>query len=216
MTILVTSGATREPIDAVRYISNGSTGRTGAALAGELSRLGHSVFLLRGSGSVEGAQGIESEAFSSASDLQSKLIRLLATGRFGAVIMAAAVADYRPARELSGKMDSQPASLTLTLERNPKILPELKSYSNRPLTVIGFKLTVGAGERDRRAAVEAQWRAGGVDLVVHNDLEEMGNSRTHPFWVWTSPDCNPGKVEGTEALANRLDTLLAGSLRKAE
>jgi phosphopantothenoylcysteine decarboxylase/phosphopantothenate--cysteine ligase len=214
MTILVTSGATREPIDAVRYISNVSTGETGAALAKELLLRGHSVFLLRGYGSVEACQGVESEIFSSASDLQVRLRRLLSTGRFDAVVMTAAVADYRPEKAASGKIVSGPLSLTLRLARNPKILPELKTYSPVSLAVVGFKLTVGADGAARRAAVVAQWRTGGVDLIVHNDLEEIHSAAAHPFWIWTSPETEPEKAEGFEALADRLDGFFGGMQRR--
>jgi phosphopantothenoylcysteine decarboxylase/phosphopantothenate--cysteine ligase len=216
MTILVTSGATREPIDAVRYISNVSTGGTGAAIAEDFFRRGHSVLLLRGHGSVEACKGVDSEVFSSASDLQARLRRLLGTGRFEAVIMTAAVADYRPAKAVSGKIHSGPLSLNLKLARNPKILPELKKYSPGSLAVVGFKLTAGADEPARRAAVAAQWNAGGVDLIVHNDLEEIRSAAAHPFWVWTSPGSEPEKTEGSKALAARLDVLLGGRKHPSE
>jgi len=215
MTIIVTSGATREPIDAVRYISNVSTGQTGAALAGAFLCRGHAVLLLRGRGSAEAGEGIQSEEFSSAADLEERLRRRLGDGRIDAVIMAAAVADYRPAEALSGKTDSQAGRLSLVLVRNPKILPRIKSFGPNAPAVVGFKRTVGADETARRAAVLAQWSAGGVDLVVHNDLDEMRASPVHPFWIWSSPGTAPEEVEGPEALALRLDVILAGKRRQA-
>lgn len=180
MKILITSGATREPIDAVRFISNLSTGATGATLADALQRRGHTVTLLHGLTAARPARSVRLEEFSSAADLCSRLRRHLAPGRFDAVIMAAAVADYRPRRVHAGKISSTAANLTLKLARNAKLLPRLKRLSPKPLCVVGFKLTAGASAAARVRAVSAQFAAGGVDLVVHNDLSEIRSGR-HPF-----------------------------------
>jgi len=214
VNILVTSGATREPIDAVRYISNVSTGATGAALAETFFRRGHSVLLMRGSGSIGAPHGVETEEFSSASDLQERLRRRVADGRFDAVVMAAAVADYRAAATYAGKMDSRAGRVMLALVRNPKILPLIKSFAPNGPAVVGFKLTAGADEAVRRAAVVALWSAGGVDFVVQNDLNEIRAAAEHPFLIWTSPGTAPEKAEGCEALALRLDALIAGRRRQ--
>ena len=78
-------------------------------------------------------------------------------------------------------MSSDSEILSLRLVRNPKLLPALKSLSRRPLIVTGFKLTVGADAAARRAAVAAQFAAGGIDLVVHNDLEDIRRATAHPL-----------------------------------
>jgi phosphopantothenate---cysteine ligase (CTP) len=204
MKVLVTAGATREPIDAVRFLSNVSTGATGAALTEEFLRLGHAVVHLHGAGAVIPRGAAEREGFLSASDLRLRLERRLASGSFDVAIMAAAVADYRPAHAIDGKLSSDAADFSLRLVRNDKILPHLKAFSPRPLRVVGFKLTVGAGERERRDAVATQFTAGGVDAVVHNDLEEIRTTEVHPFWFWTSPDTAPIQLEGVTALAGAL------------
>jgi len=208
MKFLITAGATREPIDAVRFLSNIGTGSTGAALAGALAARGHGVVLLRGPGSAAPGAGAESEHFSSAEDLRGRLQRRLTAGDIDAVLMTAAVADYRPAEETPGKIGSEAGTLTLRLVRNPKILPALKSFSPRPLAVAGFKLTVGADARARRAAVAAQFLAGGVDVVVHNDLEEIRQAPAHPFWIYRGAEEPPARVEGPAALALALEEAL--------
>jgi len=205
MTVLITAGASREPIDAVRFLSNIGTGATGVALAEALAARGHRVVVLRGMASAVPGTAIESEGFSSAEDLHRRLQDRLARGDIDAVIMTAAVADYRPRIEAAGKMGSEAAALTLSLVRNPKLLPLLKSYSPRPLAVAGFKLTVGADPAARRAAVAAQFGGGGVDLVVHNDLDEIRRGPIHPFWIYRTPQARPVKAAGTAALAVTLE-----------
>lgn len=210
MNVLITAGATREPIDDVRFISNVSTGSTGAALAEALTAAGHSVTLLRGEGSAVARAVAHDEVFSSAMDLSARLRRQLATGEIDAVIMTAAVADYRPATPFEGKIPSSAERLTLELVRNPKILPHLKSLTLRPLLVVGFKLTSSADATQRAGAVAAQFAAGGVDAVVHNDLAEIRASTRahHPFFVYSGNEVAPDKVAGTPALAARLGELL--------
>lgn len=209
MKILVTAGATREPIDAVRFISNVSTGATGAALADEFAQRGHTVLLLHGEGAVLSGDGTEKKSFSSAADLRAQLEGVLRGGEFDAVIMAAAVSDYRPVNTEEGKIPSDTDALLLPLVRNEKILPELKSFAlSRPPRVVGFKLTVGAEGSARRAAVVRQFATGGVDAVVHNDLVEIRAAAIHPFWLWPAIDAAPVRIEGTPALAAGILELL--------
>ncbi|MDD3178862.1 MAG: phosphopantothenoylcysteine decarboxylase [Opitutaceae bacterium] len=208
MKLLVTAGATREPLDAVRFLANISTGATGAALADALTVRGHEVSLLRGTGSVQPRTLRDTEVFSSAEDLAARLRRRLGTGAIGAVIMNAAVADYRPAVCRPDKITSDAAELTVRLVRNEKILMQLKAFSPRPLLVVGFKLTVGADAAARQAAVAAQLAAGGVDAVVLNDLDEINKAAVHPFWLYRHAGGPPAKVAGVDALAEALDQWL--------
>jgi phosphopantothenate---cysteine ligase (CTP) len=210
MKLLVTAGATREAIDPVRFLSNVSTGKTGALLATALAERGHSVMLLRGSGAVKPSALVSTREFGSAVDLGAQLRVLLGTGDYDAVIMAAAVADYRPAEIAGHKISSHADELTLNLVRNPKLLPQLQRFSPRALIVIGFKLTVGADETARSAAVTAQFSAGGVNAVVHNDLNEMRAAAAHPFRLFSAVNTAPRELSGEVALAKALDELITG------
>ncbi|MEO6002751.1 MAG: phosphopantothenoylcysteine decarboxylase [Opitutus sp.] len=207
MNLLVTSGATREPIDAVRFISNISSGRTGAALTEHLRRHGHGVTLLHGEGAALPTGAIKRLSFSSTDDLRTLLQRTLETGNFDGVIMAAAVSDYRPAAVQSGKLASASEHLELRLVRNAKILPLLKTFSPRPLHVTGFKLTAGADENEIALAVDAQFSAGGVDAVVHNDLAAIRSAADHPFALYATAHQPPVHLSGVEALSNALNEL---------
>jgi len=154
--------------------------------------------------------------------------------------MAAAVADYRPEPSAAqgGKIDSDSDALTLRLVRVPKLLPQLRQFSPRPLCLIGFKLTVGAGGREgregeaaRHAAVQKQFASSAVDAVVHNDFSEIEtagaeaqhsangaearptnklatSSTPHPFRFFTRADKSPPVLPNAAALAQRLDQFL--------
>jgi len=205
MKLLITAGATREPLDAVRFLTNVSTGRTGALLAAELATRGHEVTLLRGEGAVAAPSGMDTATFTSTDDLLELLRQRLGGGTYDAVIMSAAVSDYRPVQAVAGKIDSAAPTLTLDLVRNPKLLPQLRGLSPQPLRVVGFKLTVGADGAARHAAVAAQFAHGGVDAVVQNDLTEIRTTPVHPFRLFTAPAVTPQEIAGVPALAAALE-----------
>jgi len=214
MRILITSGATREYLDDVRFLTNVSTGGTGAKIADALAQHGHAVTLLRGEGAVR-PQALPASAvvtFSSTENLQAHLQRLLGSGGFDAVLQCAAVSDYRPAETRQGKMTSYAPELTLRLVPTPKLLPELKSYApsaHRPL-VIGFKLTSGADADARRLAVSKLFAAGTVDAVIHNDMTDLAAGDARPFRAYRSTAHQPpAELAGLPALISWLHTLLS-------
>lgn len=208
MKILITSGATREPIDAVRFLSNVSTGATGATLADSFRQQGHDVTVLHGTGAIRPGLVTDREEYSTAADLRKRLQHRLASGKYDLVVMCAAVSDYRPRRARKGKLRSDAPKLTLTLVRNAKILPHLKSFSPRPVRVVGFKLTAGAAATARKKAVNAVFAQGGVDIVVSNDLLRIGARRTHPFSIHGGKDDLGIEVHGAPSLAVALIHLL--------
>jgi phosphopantothenoylcysteine synthetase/decarboxylase len=212
--ILIASGATREPVDAVRFLSNTSTGRTGALLADFWAERRHTISFLSGEGGALPRQVTDVETFSSAEDLRARLERRLAPGGWDAVVMVAGVSDYRPESPPADKISSEAPALTLRLLRNPKIIPLLKSYSPRPVFVVGFKLTAGADQAARRAAVAAQFATGGVDLVVQNDVEEIAAATRHPFYLYTSAEKPVMHAEGAEELAEGLEALILAGINR--
>ena len=213
MKVLLTAGATREPIDAVRFVSNVSTGSTGAALADVLAKAGHEVTFLHGEGAVRPASdSVTCGAFGSTEHLGERLRAALAGGDFDAVIQAAAVADYRPATTHPGKWTSYADEMTLRLVPTPKLLPQIKGWSPRPVRVLGFKLTHGADDLARAVAVGRLFAAGGVDAVVHNDLQEMhavGAGRT--FRAYRAGDsAAAARVSGLAALGAWVELWVRG------
>jgi len=218
MRVLITSGATREPIDGVRCITNFSTGKTGAKLAERFAAEGWEVWYLHGAQAAEPAYAARSIGFSDFRDLDRKLRALLKERRFDAVIHAAAVADYSvewvragsrkflPGR--TAKLDSK-HPVTLRLKRNFKILDRLSRYARNPrMKIVAFKLTNRAGERRRLQAVRRLLGPGKADIVVHNDMAEFAGEEGRVFRIYEegrkAADC------GSRA---RLAARLLGRLR---
>ena len=205
MNILLTAGATREPIDSVRYLSNISSGATGAALAERLAAAGHRVTLLHGEGAVQpvGASGVNCVVFGSTAQLGERLRAALGTGAFDVVIHAAAVSDYQPAAVSAEKLSSDADNMTIHLVPTPKLLPQLRGWSPNPVRVVGFKLTTGAGPAERAAAVGKLLSRGGVDAVVQNDtldLSRAGAGRTFRLFAGSAEDASATIVNGMPAL----------------
>jgi len=196
LRVLVTSGGTAEPIDAVRVLTNTSTGETGARIAEHFARAGHEVVVLRAK-AARAASGVgREETFFSFSDLDAALARWLGAEDFDAVIHAAAVSDFSIAAiEVNGAAQPPGASKlpsdvepVLRLKRNPKLVASLHARSrNRALRVVAFKLTQGAAAAEARSAVEALLAHGAADLVVHNDLAAREASGAFPADIW-GPD----------------------------
>ena len=169
MRILITAGPTREPIDAVRYLSNRSSGRMGASLASAALARAHEVTLILGPVAIPMPRTHRIEV-ETAAEMQRAVM-----GEFpdhDALIMAAAVADYRPKRTHSGKIDRQ-GPMTLELEPTDDIIASA-SRSKRPdQRTVAFSLeTAGDVDRARQKMLRK-----GVDLMVYNPTATM-NSET--------------------------------------
>jgi phosphopantothenoylcysteine decarboxylase/phosphopantothenate--cysteine ligase len=215
--ILVTSGGTAEPIDAVRVLTNTSTGRTGAMIAGHFARGGHDVVLLRARGSAPLAERGREETFVSFAELDAALVRLLAAESFDAVIHAAAVGDFgvesvevdgvvRP--PAGGKLASSSAPV-LRLRRHPKLVDGLRARSCNPaLRVIAFKLTQAATGEGRRAAVAELLAHTALDLVVHNDLADRGEGDAFPADIYGPDGACAAHCAGRSELGPALERLL--------
>lgn len=170
--LLITAGPTHEPIDAVRFIGNRSSGRLGVALADEAARRDWSVTLLLGpTGIVPTDSRVAVHRFRTASDLQGLLREHVAVA--DVLVMAAAVADYRPKVDpafLGGKFRRENQRMTLELEATPDLLAQTAADRKPGQLLVGFALE----PRDEleRSAREKLARKG-VDLVVANPLETM-------------------------------------------
>jgi phosphopantothenoylcysteine decarboxylase/phosphopantothenate--cysteine ligase len=163
--VLVSAGGTREPLDAVRYVGNRSSGRMGAAVAAEARRRGAEVTLLAANLAVPAPPGIELVETPSAGDLEREA--LARAGEADVVVMAAAVADYRPAEALAAKRPKDIAAWTLELEPTTDVLAALGERRREGQLLVGFAAETGAGGLER--AREKLSRKG-ADLFVLNDV----------------------------------------------
>ena len=163
--VLVSAGGTREPLDAVRYVGNRSSGRMGVALAVEARRRGAEVTLLAANLAVPAPAGVELVETPTAADLEREALAHAAEA--DVVVMAAAVADYRPAETLAVKRPKDAAAWTLELEPTTDVLALLGERRRDGQLLVGFAAETGAAGPER--AREKLSRKG-ADLFVLNDV----------------------------------------------
>jgi phosphopantothenoylcysteine decarboxylase/phosphopantothenate--cysteine ligase len=166
----VTAGGTREPIDAVRYVGNRSSGRMGDALALAARARGAEVTMVAANLEVPRRPGIRYVDAPTAADLHRAALDELSAA--DVVVMAAAVADYRPVAAREGKIDkSAGATLSVPLERTEDVLTDLVARRRDGQVIVGFAAEHGpeglARAREKRVRK-------GVDLLVHNDVSVEG------------------------------------------
>jgi phosphopantothenoylcysteine decarboxylase/phosphopantothenate--cysteine ligase len=172
-TVVVTAGGTREPVDAVRWIGNHASGRTGIALAEAARDRGARVVLLLGPTELPPPRGVEIERFVTVDDLQQRLDAHAPTA--DAVIMSAAVSDWRAKDPAATKLKKDTGTPRLELESTPDLLAALGESRRKGQVLVGFALETGDD-----AAVEEQVRSKlgrkQLDLVCgnHADVEGEG------------------------------------------
>ncbi|HEX5173767.1 MAG TPA: bifunctional phosphopantothenoylcysteine decarboxylase/phosphopantothenate--cysteine ligase CoaBC [Gaiellaceae bacterium] len=163
--VLVSAGGTREPLDAVRFVGNRSSGRMGVALAAEARRRGAEVTLLAANLAVPSPAGVELVQTPAAADLEREVLDRAADADL--VVMAAAVADYRPAEALAAKRPKDTAAWTLELEPTTDVLSALGERRRDGQLLVGFAAETGAAGLERARKKLARK---GADLLVFNDV----------------------------------------------
>jgi phosphopantothenoylcysteine decarboxylase / phosphopantothenate---cysteine ligase len=168
--VLVSAGGTREPLDAVRFLGNRSSGRMGVALAEEARLRGADVTLVAANLSVPPPGKVELVPAPTAAELEREV---LARSDADVVLMAAAVADYRPAEQSSGKRPKNEQPWAVTLEPTGDVLAQLGARRRNGQVLIGFAADHGeTGLARAREKLEAKRS----DLIVFNDVsrEDIG------------------------------------------
>jgi len=162
--VLVTAGGTREPLDAVRFLGNRSSGRMGAALAAEARRRGAEVTLVASNLAVAAPVGVDVIDAPTAEDVARET---LARADVDVVVMTAAVADYRPAEASNGKRPKDDEPWLVTLEPTTDVLRELGARRTNGQLLVGF-----AADHGERGLERAREKLGNkrADLIVYNDV----------------------------------------------
>jgi len=207
--VLVTAGPTHEPIDAVRFLGNRSSGRMGFAIASEAAGRGADVVLVTGPTHLPDPPGVEVDRVETAEQMRQAVLRHV--DRADAVIKAAAVADFRPASAFGGKLKKESGPPAVTLETTPDILRELGERKGATV-LVGFAAeTEHLEETGRKKLADKN-----LDLVVVNEVGRPGtgfDSGTNramilsrdgediPLRLWT-------KEELAAALLDRVGDLL--------
>ncbi len=164
---LITAGPSREPLDPVRYISNRSSGKMGYALARAAVRRGAGVVLVSGPSAIEPPSAVRLIPVNTAAEMRRAVLEQFP--ECTAVIMAAAVADYRPVDASSKKLKRGKAPLDIRLEPNPDILRELGRRKNGKL-LVGF----AAETEELIANATRKLHEKNLDLIVANDVTQAG------------------------------------------
>ncbi|MEM1116395.1 MAG: bifunctional phosphopantothenoylcysteine decarboxylase/phosphopantothenate--cysteine ligase CoaBC [Bacteroidota bacterium] len=165
--VVVTAGPTREALDPVRFLSNGSTGTMGFALAEAAARRGAHVTLLAGPVALDTPPGVDRVDITTADDL---LEAALAHAEADLVIAAAAVSDYAPASVSDHKLKKGDGDLTLHLRRTPDVLAALGERKRDGQTLVGFALESHDGEANARGKLERKR----LDWIALNAATEAG------------------------------------------
>jgi phosphopantothenoylcysteine decarboxylase/phosphopantothenate--cysteine ligase len=168
--VLVTAGPTREYLDAVRFISNASSGKMGFACAAAAARAGHDVTLVTGPVALPDPIGVRTVRVVSAGDMYRAVMKVYP--RIDAAIMTAAVGDYRPAERFAGKLKKKSETLTLRLVRTRDILKEMGRKKGRRI-LVGFALEV----QDAVHQALVKYKKKNLDYVVLNTPRSFASDR---------------------------------------
>jgi phosphopantothenoylcysteine decarboxylase/phosphopantothenate--cysteine ligase len=169
--VIVTAGPTLEPIDPVRVVTNRSSGKMGYAIAAAAQRAGAEVTLVSGPTAIRPPAGITMVAIETAKELSDAVLAALPGA--DAVIMAAAIADYRPAKPADRKLKKrdQGDSMSIELTRTADVLQAIVAKRDPRTIVVGFKAETG----DAVAEASRMLREKKLDLVVANDVTAEGS-----------------------------------------
>jgi len=165
---LITAGPNREPLDPVRYLSNRSSGKMGYALARAALRRGAEVALVSGPTALEAPVGARTTQVTTAAEMRAAVLKEFSTST--AVIMAAAVSDYRPVIRADKKIKRGKGPIELRLEPNPDILKELGAAKGGRL-LIGF----AAETEELTANAAKKLTEKNLDMIVANNVAQAGS-----------------------------------------
>jgi phosphopantothenoylcysteine decarboxylase/phosphopantothenate--cysteine ligase len=209
LRVLVTAGGTREPIDAVRFIGNRSSGRMGFALADEAARRGAAVTVVAANVHLPRTPGVRYVEVETAEELHAACL-----GAFDdadVLLMAAAVADFRPAARHAGKIKKDAAgdSLDLELERTTDVISALADRRRPGQVLVGFAAEHGDGAVEYgRGKLERK----GLDAVVVNDVGRPGigfdSNENEVTIVTRGEDLHVPKVPKAEVARAIVDMIL--------
>jgi phosphopantothenoylcysteine decarboxylase/phosphopantothenate--cysteine ligase len=166
--VIVTAGPTQEPIDAVRYISNRSSGKMGYALAAAAARRGAQVGLISGPTSLPDPPGLELVRVETTEQMRNEVARRFP--KCDVLIAAAAVADFAAAKVIAGKMKKNSMPRAVELRSTPDILAECGGNKKRGQVLVGFAAETGDLIANARAKLESKH----LDLIVANDVSRPG------------------------------------------
>ena len=214
--ILITSGPTRGYIDAVRYISNKSTGKLGDAIAIEALKRNACVTFVYGTGSStpditllgkDYACRLTLIEIETIDDLLLTIQEKLKGVSFDAIIHAMAVLDYAPEKQREGKIASIKDTLPITLRKTPKVIKQIRTLWPHAF-LIGFKLEVGLSRDELVGRAYASMIESGADLVVANNQNEIDRDKHRAYLINSHKEVE-SRCETRQDIAGELMDLIA-------
>ena len=166
MNVLVTAGPTREAIDPVRFVSNRSSGKMGYALAAAARARGHAVCLVSGPVALEPPRGVEVVRVTTAADMLAAVRKRVRACDL--LVMAAAVADWRPKNPARRKLKKSAGPPRIAWEPTPDVLQTLAPLKKKSQTFCGFAAETHALAREARRKL----RAKNLDAIAANDVSK--------------------------------------------
>ena len=214
MRIIVTAGPTREYIDDVRFISNASSGRMGYAVAAAAAAAGHEVTLLSGPGvGLADPPGCWVVRLVSVDDLRAALAARFA--ECDALVMTAAVGDFRPVQRVAGKIPRSGGPVTVQLVPTEDILAAVTADKRPGQVVVAFAVeTLPPAEAAEKA--RAEMRNKGADFVVVNGSEAMEAPRSRACVLDDAGVVLEWETRSKEELAREIVRLVEGERRNLE
>jgi len=213
MRIIVTAGPTREYIDDVRFISNASSGRMGYAVAAAAAEAGHEVTLLAGPVALPDPPGCRVVRFESVDDLRAALAERF--GQCDALVMTAAVGDFRPERRVAGKIPRAAGAVTVRLVPTEDILAGLTAGKRLGQVVVAFAVEA-MPPAGAAAKAQAEMREKGADFVVVNGPEAMDAPRSRACVLGAAGVVLGWDVRSKEELGREIVRLVEEERRNRE
>lgn len=211
--VLVTAGSTVEHIDPIRVVTNTSSGKMGIAIAHEAERMGADVTLIYGHGS-EQANG-KAKRVSTSEEMRRAIVSELSSKKYDIMIMAAAVADFAPAKKSDKKIDTRAGRMELSLVATKKIIDEVKKKS-RGTFLVAFKADYNVSDSVLIDKAYKKLQESGADIVVANDLgrrgSEAGSDRNQVFLVDGRKKAIHVPLESKAAVAKKILEIVANSI----
>ncbi|MDD2964082.1 MAG: bifunctional phosphopantothenoylcysteine decarboxylase/phosphopantothenate--cysteine ligase CoaBC [Bacteroidales bacterium] len=200
--VLITAGPTVEPIDPVRFISNHSSGKMGYALAAEAVKRGAEVVLISGPVALEVPKGLTLRKVTSAQDMLQACTEEFESSHV--VVMAAAVADYRPDKAETSKIKKTGHKPVLQLTENPDIIKTLASMRLAGQFIVGFALETDDEVQNAMKKIDSK----GLDAIVLNSLNDrgagFGTDTNKVTMIHRSGSSLITKLESKEVIASRV------------
>ncbi len=218
--ILITAGSTRGYLDAIRYITNTSTGKLGREIAYEAMSHGAVVTYIYGAGSlspeIQGRNDIKPSQLKlieieTNDDLVKVIREKLKNRKFDAIIHAMAVADYVPARVKPDKTPSKKKEWLLKLVKTPKVITIIRDLWPDAL-LVGFKLEVNRTKDDLIKTAKSFLTKNRANLIVANDYKNISRRR-HIAYMVTDDSKKPKPLKGKTEIAKNIVSYLENTLK---